>query len=150
MGGTRTILAAGDFVAAVFAKDKSKVLLGICGAGFNDDVNQTEAVLNQYFLLKHGFKKGIDIQDCPLIYGGDQCIYLPDGKEIPLEYDRSVDIIYTLHQEPTKAELRDILIIWLSPRIGSKTLLDPVTIQRRSKEAVTPKIITTEPVVVIT
>ena len=71
----------------------------------------------------HLRSNGIVVNDVAKDQGGDQCIYLNDGKRditIPLKFNG--DIMTVELFEPTKDELLTLKVNWLTPPMEELTL----------------------------
>ena len=88
-------------------------------AAYDRRVTQYESLWNSHHLRSNG----IVVNDVAKDKGGDQCIYLNDGKRditIPLEFNG--DIMTVELFEPTKDELLTLKVNWLTPPIEELTL----------------------------
>ena len=90
-------------------------------------ISQTDQRYSHYLR-----SNGIVVNDVAKDQGGDQCIYLNDGKwdiTIPLKFNG--DIMTVELFEPTKDELLTLKVNWLTPSMEELTLQ---SIRQRRRE----------------
>lgn len=108
-------LPNGDFATAITDDSGSKCLLGVGMAAYNEDISQTETVINQYEMWDYDFH----VYDLPQRFGGRQCIEWPNGSIVPLLYDVNSRIVSMKIEAPTQQDLLSIPITWCNPQMDS-------------------------------
>ena len=114
-----TDLPLGDFLAKVTCSNGKQILIGLGGAAYNNDPNQTETLVNPNKLRAYGS----EVDDRPECFGGKQRLYVEDCM-ISLDYDRASNIISLDLSKPSSKELDELPVLWLTPQISPKDKRD--------------------------
>eukprot|EP00957_Ditylum_brightwellii_P148768 11326048-Ditylum_brightwellii.AAC.1 len=109
-----------DAVTAVQSCDRQPWLLSIRHGAYLPTLMDNKAVVNNHPVLEAGWK--LDCVDKR--HGGSQCLWLPDGTKVTLEYDANKYKLFVLCRHPTAHKLRTVPIDWVDCHIEDLAIDD--------------------------
>ena len=102
-----------DAVTAVKDEKGQVQLLGVKKCGYSPSLNDNEAVINSHFIREAGWQV-----DCTSErHGGGQCMNLPSGVKVMMNYDATTYKMFLACRSPSETELKTLSIQWIECHI---------------------------------